>query len=153
MTVDPFYKDLNPISFLDRSAHVYPDKPALTYGDITYTYEDFYNRVNKLAGALLKEGIKKGDRVGFLVPNIPAMFEGHYGPLKIGAVLVAINTRLSAREVSYILNHSGAKILVFDSEYAELINQIKNELSGITKFVQVADTFPKSTRVEGPEYE
>ena len=58
MTSDPFYKDLNPISFLDRSAHVYPDKPALIYGDITYTYQDFYNRVNKLAGALQKEGIK-----------------------------------------------------------------------------------------------
>ena len=142
MTGDPFYKDLNPISFLDRSADVSPDKPALSYGDITHTYQDFYNRVNKLAGALQKEGIKKGDRVGFLVPNIPAMFEGHYGPLKIGAVLVAINTRLSAREVSYILNHSGAKVLVFDSEYAELINQIKNELPEITRFVQVVDTSP-----------
>ena len=153
MTDNTFYKTLSPISFLDRSADVYPNKPALIHGDITYTYRDFYNRVNKLAGALLKEGIKKGDRVGFLVPNIPAMFEGHYGPLKIGAVLVAINTRLSAREVSYILNHSGAKVLVFDSEYAELINQIKNELPEITSFVQVADTFPKSSLVEGPEYE
>ena len=153
MTNNTFYKTLSPISFLDRSADVYPNKPALIHGDITYTYRDFYNRVNKLAGALLKEGIKKGDRVGFLVPNIPAMFEGHYGPLKIGAVLVAINTRLSAREVSYILNHSGAKVLVFDSEYAELINQIKNELPEITSFVQVADTFPKSSLVEGPEYE
>ena len=153
MTTDPFYKDLNPVSFLDRSVHVYPDKPALIYGDITYTYQDFYNRVNKLAGALQKQGIKKGDRVGFLVPNIPAMFEGHYGPLKIGAVLVAINTRLSAREVSYILNHSGAKVLVFDSEYAELVSQIQNELPKITSFVQVADIFPKSTLVEGPEYE
>ena len=145
MTTDPFYKDLNPVSFLDRSVHVYPDTPALIYGDITYTYQDFYNRVNKLAGALQKQGIKKGDRVGFLVPNIPAMFEGHYGPLKIGAVLVAINTRLSAREVSYILNHSGAKVLVFDSEYAELVSQIQNELPKITSFVQVADIFPKST--------
>ena len=153
MTNNTFYKPLSPISFLARSADVYPDKPPLIHGDITYTYRDFYNRVNKLAGALLKEGIKKGDRVGFLVPNIPAMFEGHYGPLKIGAVLVAVNTRLSAREVSYILNHSGAKVLVFDSEYAELINQIKNELPEITRFVQVADTFPKSSLVEGPEYE
>ena len=80
MTTSPFYKDLNPISFLDRSAFVYPDKPALSYGDITYTYQEFYDRVNKLAGALQQEQIKKGDRVGFLVPNIPAMFEGHYGP-------------------------------------------------------------------------
>ena len=153
MTTDAFYKDLNPISFLDRSAFVYPDKPALSYGDTIYTYKEFYDRVNKLAGALQQEQIGKGDRVGFLVPNIPAMFEGHYGPLKIGAVLVAINIRLSAREISYILNHSGAKVLVFDSEYAEIINQIKDELPDITKFVQVVDTFPKSDLVEGPEYE
>ena len=63
MTDNMFYKTLSPISFLDRSAEVYPDKPALSYGDITYTYQDFYDRVNKLAGALLKEGVKKGDRV------------------------------------------------------------------------------------------
>ena len=153
MTTSAFYKDLNPISFLDRSAFVYPDKPALSYGDITYTYQEFYDRVNKLAGALQQAQIKKGDRVGFLVPNIPAMFEGHYGPLKIGAVLVAINIRLAAREISYILNHSGARVLVFDSEYAEIINQIKDDLPNITKFVQVVDTFPKSDLVEGPEYE
>ena len=92
---------------MDRSAYVYPDKPAIIYGDRTITYAQFYQRVNKLAGALKNCGIKKGDRVAFLVPNIPAMLEGHYGPLKIGAVLVAINIRLSAREITYILNHSG----------------------------------------------
>ena len=75
--------------------------------------------MNKLAGALKSQGLKRGEKVGFLVPNIPEMLEGHFAPLKIGAVLVAINIRLSGREISYILNHSEAKILVFDSEYGD----------------------------------
>ncbi|MDP7628310.1 MAG: acyl--CoA ligase family protein [SAR202 cluster bacterium] len=147
------YKDLNPISFLDRSASVYPDKPAVSYGDTVYSYSQFYDRVNSLAGSLKAEGVERGDRVAFLVPNIPAMLEGHYGPLKIGAVLVAINIRLSAREISYILNHSGAKVLVFDSEFGDVINNIKDELPKVSRFVQVVDTVPKNTNIVGPEYE
>ena len=96
MVDNVYFKDLSPVSFLDRSAYVYPDKPAIVYGEKEYTYSEFYSRVNKLAGALKNSGVSKGDRVAFLVPNIPAMLEGHYGPLKIGAVLVAINIRLSA---------------------------------------------------------
>ena len=133
------YKDLNPISFLDRSASVYPDKPAVSYGETVYSYSQFNDRVNSLAGALKTVGVERGDRVAFLVPNIPAMLEGHYGPLKIGAVLVAINIRLSAREISYILNHSGAKVLVFDSEFGNVIDNIKDELPNVSRFVQVVD--------------
>ena len=147
------YKGLNPISFLDRSATVYPDKTAITYGDKKYTYSEFYGRVNRLAGALEKSEVGRGDRVAFLVPNIPPMLEGHYGPLKIGAVLVAINIRLSSREISYILNHSGAKILVFDSEFGPVIEEIKGELPHVRKFVQVVDTAPRHMGIDGPEYE
>ena len=147
------FKNLNPISFLDRSSFVYPDKPAIIYGDLTYTYGEMATRVNALAGALLNDGIEKGDRVAFLVPNTPAMLEGHYGPLKIGAVLVAINIRLSAREISFILNHSGAKVLVFDSEFADLVKSIKGETQGVLRYVQVVDTAPKSEDIDGPEYE
>ncbi|PKB59877.1 MAG: acyl-CoA synthetase [SAR202 cluster bacterium Ae2-Chloro-G2] len=147
------FKNLNPISFLDRSSFVYPDKPAVIYGDLTYTYAEMATRVNALAGALLSEGIEKGDRVAFLVPNTPAMLEGHYGPLKIGAVLVAINIRLSAREVSFILNHSGAKVLVFDSEFADLVKSIKGQTQEVLRYVQVVDTAPKSDDIDGPEYE
>mgnify|MGYP001286833978 FL=1 len=147
------FKNLNPISFLDRSSFVYPDKPAIIYGDLTYTYAEMATRVNALAGALLSEGVEKGDRVAFLVPNTPAMLEGHYGPLKIGAVLVAINIRLSAREISFILNHSGAKVLVFDSEFADLVKSIKDQTQGVLRYVQVVDTAPKSDDIDGPEYE
>ena len=91
------YHSLSPLSFLERSASVYPDKPAVVYGDRSHTYAHLYDRVKRLAGALKGAGVGKGDRVAFLAPNIPAVLEGHYGPLHLGAVLVAINIRLSPR--------------------------------------------------------
>ena len=95
---------------------VYPNKAAVVYGESSYSYSEFDERVQHLAGALVNAGIKAGDRVAYLVPNIPQLLEGHYGPMSMGAVLVAINTRLSSREVGFILSHSDAKALVFDSE-------------------------------------
>jgi len=147
------FEALCPISFLDRSASVYPDKAAVIYGDTTYSYAEFADRVRRLASALKQVGVEYGDKVAFLVPNIPAMLEGHYGPMRLGAVLVAINIRLSAREISYILNHSGSKVLVFDSEYASVIASIKDEVPGVTTFVQAVDTFPRADDIEGPDYE
>ena len=76
------FQDLTPLSFLDRSAAVYPNKPAVIYNDTTYTYAEFDARVNRLAGALRQAGVRKGDRVAFMVPNIPPMLEGHYGPMR-----------------------------------------------------------------------
>ena len=122
------YNNLSPLSFLDRSAFVYPNKPAVVYKDRRYTYAEFNERVNRLAGALKKSGIQKSDRVAFLVPNIPPMLEGHYGPMRLAAVLVAINIRLSPREIAYILNHSGAKLLVFDSELAPTVRALRDEV-------------------------
>ena len=104
-----FFQNLEPFSFLERSAFVYPDKPAVVYNETVYTYREFRDRVNRLAGALKSAGVGRGERVAFIVPNLPALLEGHYGPMSIGAVLVAINTRLSPREIAYILNHSKAK--------------------------------------------
>ena len=147
------FHDLNPLSFLDRSAKVYPNKPAIIYNDTTYTYSEMDDRVNRLAGALRQAGVGKGDRVAFMVPNIPAMLEGHYGPMRLGAMLVAINIRLSAREIGYILNHSGAKVLVFDSEFADTVRRMGDDIPGVETFVQVVDTHPKAEDIPGPEYE
>ena len=142
MTNSVSFQDLTPLSFLDRSASVYPNKPAVIYNETTYTYAQFDERVNRLAGALGQAGIKKGDRVAFMVPNIPPMLEGHFGPLRLGAVLVAINIRLSSREISYILNHSGARVLVFDSEFADTVRAMMDGIPEVEKFVQVVDTAP-----------
>ena len=133
------FHDLNPVSFLDRSAMVYPGKTAVVYGDSRLTYSELDERVNRLAGALRGAGIRRGDRVAFLCPNIPAMLEGHYGPMRIGAVLVAINIRLSGREITHILNHSGARVLVVDSEFAPTVRQILGDLETVETVVQVED--------------
>ena len=147
------FHDLNPLSFLDRSAMVYPDKAAIIYNDKTFTYSEMDDRVNRLAGALRQAGVRKADRVAFLVPNTPAMLEGHYGPMRLGAILVAINIRLSAREIGYILNHSGAKVLVFDTEFADTVRRMRDDIPGVETFVQVVDTHPMADDIPGPEYE
>ncbi len=153
MSRSPSFETLSPTHFLDRSASVFPTKTAVVYGDTSYTYAEFNERVRRLASALSREGVGSGDRVAFLVPNVPAMLEGHFGPMRLGAVLVAINIRLSAREIAYIVNHSGSKVLVFDSEYAQPVRELMNDVPGVTRFVQVVDTAPKADDVPGPDYE
>src|SRR5919197_1705584 len=88
--------ELSPVSFLRRSAFVYPDKIAVVHGERRYTYREFHERVNRLASALAGAGVEAGDRVAFLCPNTPALLEAHFAVPAAGAVLVAINTRLAA---------------------------------------------------------
>src|SRR5690554_5772369 len=90
------YAALTPLSFLARSAFVYPDYPALVHGPIRRTWSEVYERCRRLASSLTKRGIGKGDTVAFLCPNTPALYEAHFGVPMAGAVLNAINTRLDA---------------------------------------------------------
>src|SRR6266540_4476558 len=113
--------ELSPVSFLRRSAYVYPEKVAVVHGERRLTYSQFEERVNRLASALVAAGIRPGDRVAFLAPNIPALLEAHYAVPASGAALVAINTRLVRDEVAYILEHSGAKLLFVDHELEPLV--------------------------------
>jgi fatty-acyl-CoA synthase len=112
--------ELSPVSFLRRSAYVYPDKVAVVHGDRRITYRQFDERVSRLASALAAAGVEPGDRVAFLAPNIPALLEAHYGVPAAGTVLVAVNTRLGRDEIAYILEHSGARMLFVDHELAPL---------------------------------
>jgi fatty-acyl-CoA synthase len=113
--------ELSPVSFLRRSAYVYPDKVAVVHGERCVTYREFGERVNRLASALAAAGIEPGDRVAFVAPNIPALLEAHYGVPAAGAVLVTINTRLGRDEVAYILEHSGARMVFADHEFVHLV--------------------------------
>lgn len=106
---------LTPLSFLERSARVWPGKVAVIYGSRRLTYAEFAGEVARVAGALRASGIEPGDRVAYLMPNLPEMLIAHFAVPLAGGVLVAINTRLTAEEISYILRHSGAKILVADA--------------------------------------
>jgi fatty-acyl-CoA synthase len=129
--------ELTPVSFLARSAYVFPDKAAVVHGSRRYTYRQLAERVNRLASALRAVGLQKHDRVAFLCPNIPPMLEAHYGVPAAGGILVAINTRLSSDEIGYILQHSGSKFLFVDAELEGLIKPL--DLGGM-KVVRVDDT-------------
>jgi fatty-acyl-CoA synthase len=143
---------LTPLRFLERSASVFREKPAILYGDRVWTYPEMAERVNRLASALMAAGVERGDRVAFLVPNIPAMLEGHFAVPLAGGILVAINTRLSSSEVAYILEHSGAKVLVVDTELAHLVEPVREHLPELHLIVNVED-IPGGTRLPGPDYE
>ncbi len=134
----PVYRtELTPVSFLERSAYVFPDKPAVVHGNRRYTYRQLEERVNRLASALRTAGLKKHDRVAFLCPNIPPMLEAHFGVPASGGVLVAINTRLNSDEIGYILQDSGARFLFVDAELEPLVKPL--DLSAI-RVVRVDDT-------------
>jgi fatty-acyl-CoA synthase len=133
------YDILTPVKFLARSAAVYPDKTAVIHGTCRYTYAQFLQRVYRLANALKNSGVKKGDKVAFICPNIPPMIEAHFAVPMIGAVLVSVNIRLSSGEVAYILNHSEAKVLVVDNEFANLITPVLDDLSHAKTIVNVCD--------------
>ncbi|MBI1955659.1 MAG: long-chain-fatty-acid--CoA ligase [Acidobacteria bacterium] len=147
-----YLSKLTPLTFLERSAAVFPDKIAVIYEDRQYTYAEFRRRVHRLAGALRRAGIQPGDRVAYLAPNIPALLEAHFAAPLAGAILVTINTRLNASEIAYILGHCEAKLLVADSELASGIASIAGELAFTKRFVIVRDT-PLESSLEGEDYE
>src|SRR5688572_1044790 len=99
------YTPLSPIVFLPRAAEIYPERVAIVHGSVRYTYRQFLERARRLASALQKAGVKPGDVVSAMLPNIPPMLEAHYAVPMAGAVLNTINTRLDADTVGYILDH------------------------------------------------
>jgi len=128
-TPDVWFTPLTPMAFLERSAQVYPEKTAIVYNDRRISYAEFAATATRLAHALRASGVEPGDRVAYLMPNIPELLIAHYGVPLAGAVLVAINTRLAAAEILYICRHSGAKLLVVDSALHPVIAPIVNELN------------------------
>ena len=112
---------LTPLDFLERSAAAFPERTAVVDGERRLTWAGLGERVRRLAVALQDSGIEKGDRVAFLAPNGTEVLEAHYGVPAAGAVLVAINTRLNADEVRYIVEHSGSRFVVVDPSLADLV--------------------------------
>ena len=127
MTIKPYRTELTPLSFLRRSAAVFPERTAVVHGERRSTYAELEERVDRLARGLLHAGLESGDRVAFLAPNIPALLEAHYGVPAAGGVLVAINTRLNSEEVGYILGHCGARFLFVDGELLPLVEPLDLE--------------------------
>ncbi len=123
---------LSPVVFLARAAEVYPDRVAVIHGKQRITQAGFYARARQLASALAKRGIKRGDVVSAMLPNVPAMLDAHYGVPMCGAVLNTINTRLDADTVAYILEHGEAKAILVDRQFAPVVGaalaQIKRKI-------------------------
>ncbi|MBI3733381.1 MAG: AMP-binding protein, partial [Chloroflexi bacterium] len=143
MNSDAFYpvwhEALTPLTYLARSARVFPDKTAVIYGGLRYTYRQFAERVNRLASALAAAGVERGDRVAFLCPNTPPLLEAHFGVPLAGAVLVAINTRLNGEEIAYILEHSGARLLFMDTELAPLVAPFVGRAPALQRMIPIID--------------
>ncbi len=131
---------LTPLLFLERSAEVFATKTAITYGSRQHTYRDFATAATRLARALINWGVKPGDRVAFLMPNLPEMLIAHFAVPLTHAVLVAINTRLSGPEIEYILDHSGASILVADTELLALVAPHLGRLTELREVVGFNDS-------------
>ena len=127
------YVPLSPLTFLERTKDIYPNYEAIVYESRSYTWREVYKRCVKFASALDKLGVKTGDTVSIMAFNTPEIFEAHYSIPMVGAVINAINTRLDPNTVSYILEHSDAKVLIVDRQFHEVIAKaIKNVKNKIT---------------------
>ena len=137
------YAALTPLQFIERTASVYPDHVALIHGQRRQTWAETYTRCRRLASALIKVGIGVGDTVAIMAPNIPEMYEAHFGVPMTGGVLNSLNTRLDAAMVAFIIDHSETKVLLVDREYHRVV----------TEALAIAKTQPLVVDIDDPECE
>ena len=148
------YVSLSPLTFLKRAADVYPNKIACIHGEQSITWAETYLRCLKLASALSKRGIKKGDTVSAMMPNIPAMFELHFAVPMLGAVLHTINTRLDIKSVAFQLDHAESKAIFIDGEFASVMATAVKEAEVSPLVIDVDDlTFNSGKLIGEIEYE
>jgi len=149
------YVPLSPVSFIERAADVYPDRASMVHGDRRYTWSETYERCRRLASALATRGIGRGDTVAVMLPNVPPMFEAHFGVPMTGAVLNTLNNRLDAAAIAFMLGHGNAKVLICDPEFAGVIREALSLLEGDKPLVIDAldDQFPGTDRVGTVDYE
>jgi fatty-acyl-CoA synthase len=117
------FQPLTPLGFLERAASVFPRHTAIIHGQLRRNYADFYARARRLASALEKRGIGRGDTVSVMLANTPAMLEAHYGVPMCKAVLNTLNTRLDAAIIAFSLDHAGTKVLITDREYSKIVKE------------------------------
>ena len=138
-----------PLGFLDWATHVYPNKVAIIHGDIKYTYSQFRSRALRLASALNKRGIKKGDTVAIMAPNSPPMLEAHFGVPMTGAVLNALNFRLDPDTIAFILEHGEAKVLITDREFSSVIKQALSKIKAKLLIIDIDDPISQEGELLG----
>ena len=143
------FRPLSPIGFLQWSAHVYPNKTAVIHGDKRFTWSEFGERCHRLASALSKRGIGLGDTVAVISPNAPAMLEAHYGIPMVGAVLNALNFRLDAPTIAFILEHGEARVLITDKEFSPVVKEALAKLKNPITVIDVDDHLAESGELIG----
>src|SRR5690349_657831 len=140
---------LTPLSFLARSAAVYPEKVAVIHGEWRYSYAELYRRCCGLADALRRRGIGLGDTVSVMAPNVPALLEAHYGVAMAGGVLNALNYRLDVHSIAFILEHGGAKLLIADREYSATIRAALGQVARRLIVIDIDDALHESGELLG----
>ena len=141
------FAPLTPLSFLERTASVYPKKLAWIHGSQQASYAQFKDRCHRLASALAKRGVNPGDTVAVMLPNTPPMLEAHYGVPMTGAVLNSINIRLEPQTIAYILDHGSAKVFLVDSAFSSTVKEAAQLLENPPLIVDVVDTMEVGERL------
>ena len=146
---------LSPLSYLERTARIYPQRTAVIYGEQRQNWAQTYERCRRLASALSARGVRTGDTVAVMLPNVPAMFEAHFGVPMTGAVLNTLNTRLDAEAIAFMLQHGEAKVVLTDREYADVMAKALAMCGTHRPFViEVEDaTAPEGMRLGEVSYE
>ncbi len=148
------YVPLTPLGFLDRAAAIYPERVAIVHGTLRRNWRETRARALRLACALARRGIGPGDTVAVMAPNVPELFEAHYGVPMAGAVLNALNTRLDAATIAFILDHGEAKVLLADTEFAPTIEAALALCESKPLVVDIADPQgPGGKRLGALDYE
>lgn len=147
------YTPLSPLSFLKRSADVYPDYTALIHGKRRTNFAEVYRRCRQLASQLTKVGVLPGDVVSIIAPNIPELYEAHFAIPMCGGVLNAINTRLESKTIHYILEHSQAKVLFVDRDSSKVVQQAVSTLSNPPILIDINDPAAKGSAISDTDYE
>ncbi|WP_425314370.1 acyl-CoA synthetase [Rhizobium daejeonense] len=133
------FSQMTPLSFIERTAQVYPGRTAVVYGDVRRNWLQTYDRVRRLASALANRGIGRGDTVAVIAANIPEMFECHFAVPMTGAVLNAVNTRLDAEAIAFILNHGEARLLIVDPEFADVAERAVHIAGRSIEIIDIID--------------
>jgi len=134
---------------LKNVSKVYPDHPAVVYWDFKVvrkkTYKELNEESNRVAGMLMSLGVRKGDKVALMFYNSPEFIESYFGAIKIGAVAVPINYRLSAREIAYQIDWADSKVVIYDGEFGKVMEEVKSELKKVTHWICFGEENPPDT--------
>ena len=133
------YQALSPLSFLQRTAAIYPERTAWIHGKYTVNYQEFGERCRRFASGLAERGVGAGDTVSVMAPNVPALLEAHYGVPMVGAVLNALNIRLDPATIALILKHGEAKILFTDREFSPVIEKALTMMENPPSVIDIDD--------------